>query len=90
MNKTETVRARISPGTKRKAEKILAEYGMTHSTFINLSYHALLNGEGIPISRNVPNAETKAALKEPRKNLKSYNSVDDMFESIEKETKGGE
>jgi addiction module RelB/DinJ family antitoxin len=84
MNKTETVRARMTPETKIKAGKILEEYGMSHSTFINLSYHALLNGEGIPISKNVPNAETVVALNEPRKNLKSYDSVDDMFEDIEK------
>lgn len=83
-NKTETVRARMNHETKIKAEKILEEYGMTHSTFINLSYHALINGEGIPISKNVPNAETVAAINESRENLKSYDSVEEMFEDMDK------
>ena len=66
MTKTAMVRARINPKTKAEADKLLSEYGMTHSTFINLSYHSLINGGGIPVSRNVPNEELAAALRDSR------------------------
>ena len=71
---------------KLKADKLLSEYGLTHSTFINLSYHSLINGNGIPISRNVPNDELAEALRasraEPRENKKSYSSASEMLDEV--------
>ena len=66
MTKTAMVRARINPETKVQADKLLNEYGITHSAFINLSYHSLINGGGIPLSRNVPNEELATALRDSR------------------------
>ena len=85
MAKTETVRARINPETKAMAEKVLSEYGMSHSTFINLSYHSLINGGGIPVSRNIPNDELAASLRASRDGTEQstqYKDVDSMMRDL--------
>ena len=85
MQKTEMVRARINPETKAKADEVLSAYGMTHSTFINLSYHSLINGGGIPVSRNIPNDELAASLRASRDGTAKptrYKDVDSMFDDL--------
>lgn len=85
MTKTETVRARINPETKAKAEQMLSEYGMSHSTFINLSYHSLINGGGIPISRNVPNDELADALRQSKAGVgetANHTDADSMMNAL--------
>lgn len=85
MSKSETVRARINPETKALADKVLREYGMSHSTFINLSYHSLINGGGIPVSRNEPNDELAASIRASREgkgDLKRYDSAQEMMDDL--------
>ena len=85
MSKTDVVRARINAETKTKAGKILGEYGLTHSAFINLSYHSLIQGGGIPISRNVPNDELTTALRASKKGKterKSYSDVNSIMDEL--------
>lgn len=85
MTKTAMVRARINPKTKAEADKLLSEYGMTHSTFINLSYHSLINGGGIPVSRNVPNDELAAALRDSRAGKterQTYSDAESMMKAL--------
>ena len=85
MAKTETVRARINPATKAMADKVLEAYGLTHSAFINLSYHSLINGGGVPLSRNVPNSETISAIQEPRSAGRSFNSAEEMIADLDQD-----
>ncbi len=66
MSKTDVVRARIEPETKQKAESVLKRLGVSHSTFINMSYRAVVETGGIPLSLNIPNAETQKVLREAR------------------------
>jgi DNA-damage-inducible protein J len=66
LQKTDTVRARIEPDVKRDAETILKRLGVSHSTFINMSYHAIVANGGIPFPLSVPNAETKKAIGDGR------------------------
>ena len=61
-NKTATVRARINPQMKAKADKILHEHGITHSAFINLSYYHLIHEGAITVPPNIPNRELATAL----------------------------
>lgn len=61
-NKTDVVRARISTKTKKDAENILKRFGVSHSTFINMSYLAVVENKGIPLSLHIPNAETAKVL----------------------------
>ena len=70
INKTEIVRARIEPKVKRDAETILKRLGVSHSTFINMSYRAVVEEGGIPLSLHVPNKETARVLREARQPAK--------------------
>ena len=85
MPKQDMVRARVETKTKKRAEAILKRLGLSHSAFINMSYHAVIEAGGIPFSTRIPNAETRAALAEGRKEhregrLTSYTSTKDLIE----------
>ena len=56
------VRARIETKGKRNQETILKRLCVSHSTFINMSYRAVIANGGIPLSLRVPNKETARAL----------------------------
>ena len=62
ISKSDVVRARIEPKVKREAETILKRLGVSHSTFINMSYRAVVEEGGIPLSLRVPNRKTAAVL----------------------------
>lgn len=80
MTKTAFVRARVKPEVKEQAKAILDRYGVSESAFINMSYHAVINEDGIPISMHVPNAETAAAIKELRAgNGQRFSGTTDEF-----------
>ena len=88
MNKTATVRARIDPETKRKAEVILKRLGLTHSALITMTYRAVAETGGIPFSLHMPNAETQEELRrvrnpEERKRLPAFDSVEDLMADLE-------
>jgi DNA-damage-inducible protein J len=70
INKSDVVRARIEPKVKRDAEGILKRLGVSHSTFINMSYRAVVEAGGIPLSLHVPNKETAKVLRDARKPAK--------------------
>lgn len=70
INKSDVVRARIEPRIKRDAEGILKRLGVSHSTFINMSYRAVVAEGGIPLSLHVPNKETARVLRAARKSAK--------------------
>ena len=70
ISKSDVVRARIEPKVKRDAENILKRLGVSHSTFINMSYRAVVEEGGIPLSLHVPNRETAAVLRDARKPAK--------------------
>ena len=84
ITKTAFVRARKEPSIKRKAEVVLSQIGMSPSEAINVFYRRIANDKGIPFSLNVPNAETRKAIRDARvgKNLKSYSSTEAMFAAI--------
>ena len=66
LQKTDTVRARIEADVKRDAETILKRLGVSHSSFINMSYHAVVENGGIPFPLKVPNVQTQKAIEEGR------------------------
>lgn len=61
--KNDIVRARIETKTKQQASAILKRLGVSHSTFINMSYRAVVENKGIPLSLRIPNAETAKVLR---------------------------
>jgi len=91
MSKTDVVRARIEPDTKNKAEEILKRLGVSHSTFINMSYRAVVETGGIPLSLNIPNAETRKVLEEARDpavraGYAKFDSVEDLMADLHEES----
>ena len=68
--KSDVVRARIESKVKKDAEGILKRLGVSHSTFINMSYRAVVEAKGIPLSLHVPNKETAKVLRDARKPAK--------------------
>ncbi len=91
MSKTDVVRARIEPGTKNKAEAILKRLGVSHSTFINMSYRAVVETGGIPLSLNIPNLETRKVLDEARDpavraEYASFGTVEEFMDDLHEES----
>ena len=61
--KTAFVRARMEPSMKRKAETVLSKIGISPSEAINVFYRRIASDKGIPFPLDIPNAETRAAIR---------------------------
>ena len=86
MAKTTTVQARIDPVLKQDVEKVLAKIGLNSTAAITMFYSQIKLRQGLPFDARIPNAETKAAIKEARgrKSLKRYDSAAAMFEDLDR------
>jgi len=84
--KSTATRARIEPAVKAKAKKIFAKVGLSESEAIRLFYHHSVLAGGIPFDLKIPNAETRAAMKEVDKGIysKGYTNVEEMFADLKK------
>ena len=80
----------IDEETKKKAQLLLADFGMDLSTAVNVFLRQMVYEGAFPfaISREIPNAETIAAMREieemkrhPEK-YKKYSSAHEMMEDI--------
>ncbi len=82
LGKADVVRARIETKVKRDAETILKRIGVSHSTFINMSYRAIVETGGIPFSLHVPNRATAQALRAAKNPAKraSYSKASTLGE----------
>lgn len=79
----------IDADVKTEAQKLFADLGLDLSTAINIFLRQAVREEGIPfeITREVPNAETIAAIEEGRRmahdpNAKSYASVEELRKAL--------
>ncbi len=80
----------IDEVTKKKAQVLLADFGMDLSTAVNIFLKQMVYEGSFPfaITREVPNAVTLAAMKETEEmrkhpeSYKSYSNVDKMVEDI--------
>ena len=83
--KTDVVRARIATRTKKDAEAILNRLGVSHSTFITMSYRAVVENNGIPLSLHIPNKETAKVLETAKKGkYTKVKSFTELLTSAEK------
>lgn len=87
---TVNINIRTDKATKQRCEYIFSELGLNMTTAINMFLRAVLREGGIPLDlhADIPNAETRAAMKEiddmiahPEK-YKSYSSAEEMMEDI--------
>ncbi len=78
MAKTDTVRARVEPELKAEAETILRALGLTPAEAIRLFYRQVALRRGLPFAVEIPNAETRDAMREARErqDLTEWSSLD--------------
>ena len=78
MSKTETIRARVEPEIKRRAESVLRELGLSPTEAIRMFYRQVILRRGLPFAVEIPNAETQAAMREAiaGENLSEWSDLD--------------
>ena len=85
---TTNINVRVDSVLKQEAEALFNDLGLSMSSAINMFLRSAVMHDGIPfeIRRQIPNAETKAALdeyEEMKKNpdrYKRYESFDEMLD----------
>ena len=83
MTTDSTVRARIDEKTKKKAQSVLAEMGLTVSDAIRLMLLRVASEKALPFEVKVPNAVTQAALDEVAAGKTArFANVDDLMADL--------
>ena len=84
MAKTSTVRARIEPDLKEKAEKVFHKIGLTSTQAITLFYKQVELRNGLPFDIVIPNKTTLRTFNDTDagKNLVVCKGTNDMLRKI--------
>jgi len=84
MNKSATIRARIEPDLKNKAEKVFRELGLSTTQAINLFYKQVELRNGLPFEVVIPNDMTRRTFSntDTGKDLIVCEDADDMFKKL--------
>ena len=84
MTKTSTVRARIEPDLKDKAERVFRKLGLTSTQAITLFYKQVELRNGLPFDVVIPNETTLRTFDETDagRNLVICEDTDDMFRRL--------
>jgi len=84
MNKSSTIRARIKPDLKDKAEHIFRKLGLTTTQAITLFYKQVELRNGLPFDIAIPNETTYKTFDntDAGRNLVVCESADDMFRKL--------
>lgn len=85
-----TLSVRVDEDVKKQANELFADLGLDMSTAINMFLRQSIMRDGLPfdVSREVPNAETLAAIEEVQKmkkhpdKFKGYTNIDEMFKEL--------
>ena len=64
MAKTATVRARLEPSLKAKAEVVLRRLGLSPTEAITLFYHQIVRQRAVPFAVSMPNATTRRSMRD--------------------------
>ena len=91
MSDTATISFRTDPTIKREAKELYADMGMDLSTAINIFLRQSIRENAIPFSvqREVPNADTVAAMKEAEEikrhpeNSERYSSFSEALKEVQ-------
>lgn len=79
------VNSRIESRTKKDAESVFRELGISQSEAVRLFYRQVILRRGIPFDISIPNKETVEALSElsnERRSLRSYSSANEMLADV--------
>ena len=84
MAKTAMVIARVEPGLKANAEKILKKLGISTTEAINLFLSQIKLQKGLPFSVKIPNKTTLKTFRktDEGKELNEYKNADDVFKKL--------
>jgi len=84
MTKTSTIRARIEPDLKGKAEQIFQHLGLTTTQAITLFYKQVELKKGLPFDVAIPNETTRKTLSatDAGRDLIICDDTDDMFKKL--------
>jgi DNA-damage-inducible protein J len=84
MSKTSTIRARVEPELKNKAEHIFSRLGLTTTQAITMFYKQVELQGGLPFEVVIPNETTRRtfANTDAGRDLIICEDVDDMFEKL--------
>ncbi len=85
MNKSSTIRARIEPDLKDKAEHIFRKLGLTTTQAITLFYRQVELRKGLPFDVAIPNETTYRTFvdTDAERNLVVCEDVEDMFRKLD-------
>jgi DNA-damage-inducible protein J len=86
---TSMLHVRLDDKVKAKATKALAAMGLSASDAVRLLFHRIVTDQAFPLELKVPNAETRAAMTEADKIIRSgkttrFRNADELFSSLEK------
>ncbi len=84
MSKTSTIRARIEPDLKSKAELIFRQLGLTTTQAITLFYKQVELKKGLPFDVAIPNQTTLKTFSDTDagRDLIICENTDDMFKKL--------
>jgi DNA-damage-inducible protein J len=84
MSKTSTIRARIEPDLKSKAEYIFQQLGLTTTQAITLFYKQVELQKGLPFNVAIPNDTTRKTFSDTDagRELIVCKDADDMFKKL--------
>ena len=84
MSKTATVRARIEPSLKGKAERLFHKLGLSASQAITMFYHQATLRKGLPFDVVIPSDTTRKTFEatDLGHDLVVCKDADDMFKKL--------
>ena len=84
MKKSSTIRARVEPDLKDKAEHIFRKLGLTTTQALTLFYKQVELRNGLPFDVAIPNETTRRTLADTDsgRNLVVCEDADDMFKKL--------
>ena len=81
------LRARIDEETKTQGDAVLESIGLSASDAIRLLYRRMIAEQAFPLELKVPNAETRAAMKEAHAILRArkarFGTADDLIADLD-------
>lgn len=84
MSKTATIRARVEPKLKNKAEHVFSKLGLTTTQAITLFYKQVELRNGLPFEVTIPNVTTHRTFENTDADcsLVICENADDMFSKL--------
>ena len=86
--KTSMLRIRVDDDIKKQGTQALTAMGMSVSDAVRLFLHRVVIEQAFPVELKVPNAQTRAAMKESRAMMQTrrarFACADELFTDLEK------